>query len=264
MVWGVGLLTAERAAEAAQVFQRGIDDKALPDDNPAFQFYLAGALSLDQKIEPALAAARFAAGKRPDSPRFCGRPAWVLYFAKRYDEAAAEYRKLVETFDADHTSSETRDVLREARSSLSNLACIKGDWRQAEEWLEQVLDEFPDDTGALNDLGYLWADENQHLARAERMIRKAVEAEPDNLAFRDSLGWVLFRQGKYSEAVVELEKAATDKKPDGVVLDHLGDTYQKIKRRDQAVATWHKAAEAFLRDKEPEKAAAVEKKWTTH
>ena len=60
-----------------------------------------------------------------------------------------------------------------------------------------MLDEFPDDAGAMNDLGYLWADQDKNLQRARRMIRKAVDAEPDNAAYRDSLGWVLFRLGRY-------------------------------------------------------------------
>ncbi len=78
----------------------------------------------------------------------------------------------------------------------------------------------------MNDLGYLWADENRHLSRAMKMIRKAVEAEPDNGAYRDSLGWVLYRLGRYEEAIAELEKAA-ERQPDGVIFDHLGDAYRK-------------------------------------
>ena len=174
MVWGVGLMMGDRAAEAAKVFQRGIDEKVLPDDNPAFYFYLAGALAMAERYDEALAAARTAAEKGKDSARFRGRPAWVLYVAKRYGEAIKAYRKLIDEFDADYTSTETRDVLREARMALSNLAVIRGDMPQAEEWLEQVLDEFPDDEGALNDLGYLWADQNKNLQRAQRMIRKAL------------------------------------------------------------------------------------------
>ena len=227
MAWGVGLLMADRAAEAVKVFQRGIDEKLLPDDNPAFYFYLAGALALAERTDEALAAARTAAEKKKDSARFRGRVAWVLYGAKRYDEARKAYEELVREFDADHDSAETRDVLREARLALSNLAVIRGDLPAAEEWLEQVLDEFPDDEGALNDLGYLWADQNKELPRAKRMIEQAVKAEPDNMAYRDSLGWVLFRLGQLPEAVVQLEKAAADKKPDGTVLDHLGDAYRK-------------------------------------
>jgi tetratricopeptide (TPR) repeat protein len=260
MAWGVGLLLGERPTEAAKVFQRGIDQKVLPDDNPAFYFYLAGALALSQRTDDALKAAAIAAEKNPSSARFSGRAAWILYMAKRYAEAERAYAKLLEQFNADHRSTETRDVLRDARLALSNVAVIQGDMAKAEEWLEQVLDEFPDDVSASNDLGYLWADQNKHLERAERMIRKAVEADPDDKAYRDSLGWVLFRLGKYPEAVVELEKAAVTDKPDGVVLDHLGDVYQKLNRRDEALATWRKAAEALRKEKETEKAESVEKK----
>ena len=60
------------------------------------------------------------------------------------------------------------------------------------------------------------------------MIRQAVAAEPDNAAYRDSLGWVLFRLGKYPQAVAELKKAAADKTVDGTVLEHLGDAYAKL------------------------------------
>ena len=80
------------------------------------------------------------------------------------------------------------------------------------------------------------------------------------MAYRDSLGWVLFRLGKYPEAVAELEKAAAGEKPDATVLDHLGDAYRKANQRDKALAAWRKAVEVFRQEKETEKAAAVEKK----
>jgi Flp pilus assembly protein TadD len=188
----------------------------------------------------------------------------VLYFGKRYDEAATAYRDLIREFDADYASAETREVLREARLRLSNLSVIKDDLPQAEEWLEQVLDEFPDDVGAMNDLGYLWADQNKNLVRAQRMIQQAVDADPDNVAYRDSLGWVLFRLGKFPEAIAELEKAAAGKKPDGIILDHLGDAYLKANRRDKAVEAWRKAADVFRGEKETEKVKAVETKIIEH
>ena len=260
MVWGVGLLMGDRAAEAVAVFQRAIDEQALPDDNPAFHFYLAGALAMADRIDEALAAAQMAAEKQPDSARFRGRRPWVLYIGERHGEAMKAYLELIEEFDADHTSTETREVLREARLALSNLCVIKGHMAQAEEWLERVLDEFPDDTGALNDLGYLWADQDKNLHRAERMIQKAVDAEPDNLAYRDSLGWVLFRLGESSRAIDELEKAAAGPQPDAVILDHLGDAYRQATRPDKAAETWRKAAELFRQEKEIDKARSVERK----
>ena len=117
MVWGLGLLTDNRAAEAVKVFQRAIDAKAAQPDDPIFHFYLAGALELAGRTDEALAAARTAAKKKPDSPRFCVRPAWVLYFGKRNDEAMKAYRELIDKFDADHDSAETREVMHEARSA---------------------------------------------------------------------------------------------------------------------------------------------------
>jgi tetratricopeptide (TPR) repeat protein len=260
-VWGVGLLLEERPAEAADVFQRGIDQRALPDDDPRLYYLLAGALSLDDQTDRALAAARKAVESKEDVPRFHSRVAWILFHARRYDEAITAYRGLIEKFDADHASSETRDALREARLVLSNLYVLKDDLAEAEEWLEQVFDEFPDDVGASNDLGYLWADQGKHLQRALKMIQHAVEAEPDNTAYRDSLGWVFYRLGRHQEAVAELEKAAAlEDQPDPVILDHLGDARLKVNQPQKAKQAWRRAAKAFKKREEPQKAKEVRHK----
>jgi tetratricopeptide (TPR) repeat protein len=295
LLWGVELLMDERSAEAAKVLRRGLDLKPPAADLPAFYSYLAGALALGDRSDEALAAARKAAALRPNSLRFCSRLPWVLYRAKRYDEALAAYRSLLARFDGppparmqellrnarsalgrrdwrllaadalaaatldDDRWPENRDILREARSELSGLCVLQERMPEAEEWLQQVLDEFPDDPGASNDLGYLWADQGVHLQRALKMIRLAVAAEPDNAAYRDSLGWIYYHTGRYAEAVAELQKAAA-KEPAAEVLDHLGDAQLKAGHRDQAVDAWQRAARAFRKDKEEQKAKAVEKK----
>ena len=260
LLWGAALLDAERPADAAKVFQRGIDQKALPADNPGFSFYLAAALELAGRSDEALAAARKAAEQKPDSARIVSRTAWLLYHAHRYDEAIKAYSELIRKFDADYQSGENREVLRDARLALSNLCVTQNRLPEAEEWLEQVLDEYPDDPGASNDLGYLWADQGKHLQRALRMTRLAVDAQPANLAYRDSLGWAFFRLGRNQEALVELEKAAADKAPDAVILDHLGDVYLKVNQPAKAKDAWRRAVEGFRKDKEPEKARKTEEK----
>jgi tetratricopeptide (TPR) repeat protein len=275
LAWGRELLSRDEAGRAVKVFQRGIDQKALPADDPAFYFYLAGALEMSGQTDPAVAAARkaaelaqkqqggLAAAKRREAkgelPRYLSRVAWILYHAKRYDEARKAYGEIVEKYKRDYGSGEVRAVVRECRIVLSNIAVLRGDIRGAEEWLEQVLDEFPDDPSALNDLGYLWADEGKHLHRAERMIRQAVQQEPSNAAYRDSLGWVLFRLGKIREALPELEKAAS-MEPDPTVLEHLGDAYRANGQADKARQWWRKAAEAYRKAHEEDKAKNVEKK----
>lgn len=89
------------------------------------------------------------------------------------------------------------------------------------------------------------------------MISLAVAAEPDNRAFRDSLGWVYYRLGRYAAAAAELEKAVDEKQPDGTVLDHLGDAYRKAGKVEKAIAAWQQAKAAYEKDKEPEKARKV-------
>ncbi len=245
LAWGIGSLVDDRPAEAVKTFQRGLDMKALPESSAVFHFYLAGALAACDRIEPALAAARLAEAKKNDSARFASRLPWILMRAKRYDEARQAYEKLFARFGGDKDSVETLSVLREARLSLSALCVFQGRMDEAEEWLQQVLDEYPDDVGANNDLGFLWADENKHLGRALKMIEAAVAAEPENRAYRDSLGWIFYRLGRFSEAVAELEKAADEKQPDGTILDHLGDSYEKLGLHSQAVTAWRRAKEAL-------------------
>jgi tetratricopeptide (TPR) repeat protein len=259
LVWGIGLLVDNRAAEAVKVFQQGIDGKALPEDNPIFYFYLAGALAMEDRIDEALAAAQKAVEKKKDSAKFRSRIGWVYYRAKRYDEAVAEYLKILKDFDNNHESQENRESLKEVRMALSNLCVLQKKIPEAVEWLQQVLDEFPDDVGAMNDLGYLWADENRRLPQALEMIRKAVGAEPDNGAYRDSLGWALYRLGRWDEAVAELQKAA-EKQPDGVILDHLGDAYLKFHQAKKARDTWRSAAELLRQEKDEEKVKEIEEK----
>jgi tetratricopeptide (TPR) repeat protein len=250
---GLGLTIDEKYAQAAAVFQRGIDDKNSADDNAPLYFYLSGALEMQNKTDDALDAAKKAAAARPKDPRFAGRPAWIMYHAKRYDDAARAYQTVIDQFDSDYSSPDVRDSLREARTVLSNIAEQQHNVPQAVEWLEQILDERPDDVGANNDLGFLWADENQHLRRAYRMIQLAVADSPDNAAYRDSLGWVLYRLNRYSEALAELQKAAAGDSPDGEILNHLGDTYEKLGQASEAKAAWTRALEAFKKSAESDK-----------
>ncbi len=58
-----------------------------------------------------------------------------------------------------------------------------------------------------NAIGYVAADLNVKLSDAERLIRRAVKILPEESSFRDSLAWVLFRQGRFLEADREIDSA---------------------------------------------------------
>jgi tetratricopeptide (TPR) repeat protein len=107
--------------------------------------------------------------------------------------------------------------------------------------LAEVLHRDPQNPGANNDLGYEWADQGKQLPQAEQMIRRAVAAEPDNEAFLDSLGWVLYKQGRFNDAHPWLAKAAEDQEADPTILDHLGDTLYRLGQTSSARQSWQQA-----------------------
>lgn len=253
--WGLALVDAEQYDRAAAVFQRAIHQGVGPDTEPAasaFQsrlyFYLAGALEMSGRTTDALDAARRAAKMQPDRVDIARREAWIYMHAGRVDDARRACRELLRRCDTTMTAPEQRDALKQVRFDLSNLCVQQNDTTAAEEWLEQILDEYPSDVRAQNDLGYLWADQDKHLHRALRLTSSAVSARPDNMAYRDSLGWTYFRLGRYEEAVEQLERAASDASPDAIILEHLGDAYRKVDRIDDARRAWQRAVEALGAD----------------
>lgn len=261
--WAIGLYLNEQAAPAAEMFRQVLELK--PKNPAAIRYYLAGALSLAGQTNEALKEIAIAMDASPNNPRYESRRAWVHYHAKQYPEAAAEYEKLIRKY-SDRQQPDVRDILRSARLALSNIALEQGDFPQAVEWLEQVLDEYPEDPGAMNDLGYLWADKNVHLQRALRMTKQAVELEPKNHAYRDSLGWAYYRLGRYDEALRELTIATTNTKnaSDGVLQDHLGDALDKLGKRDEAKHAWERAAAAFEKSGDAKKEKLVREKLNRH
>ena len=93
-----------------------------------------------------------------------------------------------------------------------------------------------------NYLGYMWVEHNMHLDEAEQMINKALELDPTNGAYLDSLGWLKFRKGKYEEALGDLLRAAQSlTRDDPVVFEHIGDTYARLNKVPQALEYWQKA-----------------------
>ncbi len=95
-----------------------------------------------------------------------------------------------------------------------------------------------DNAGALNYLGYMLADRNMRLEEARRLIVQALELEPGNGAYLDSLGWVNFRMGKLDEAETNLRQALDKVGNDPTVHDHLGDVYAQKGRLREAIGQW--------------------------
>ena len=113
-----------------------------------------------------------------------------------------------------------------------------GRWPEAERDLQQALTIHPDQPEVLNYLGYSWVNRGVRVKDGLAMIQKALDAQPDEGAYVDSLGWAYFRLGDYKQAVALLERAATLDAGDAEINDHLGDAYWRAGRRDEAQFQW--------------------------
>jgi tetratricopeptide (TPR) repeat protein len=112
---------------------------------------------------------------------------------------------------------------------------------QAEETFHKILVDHPDDAATLNYLGYMMADKGQQLDTALGYIKKAVDLDPANSAYLDSLGWAYFKLGKYDLAESNLTKATQHMGDDPTVQEHLGDLYQKTGHLRLAATHWERA-----------------------
>jgi tetratricopeptide (TPR) repeat protein len=92
----------------------------------------------------------------------------------------------------------------------------------------------------MNYLGYTYADLGINLDEAENLIKEALKYKPNDGYITDSLGWVYFKMGRHSEALVWIQKALDRLPEDPLITEHLGDTYQALGR-------WREAQEAYER-----------------
>ena len=127
------------------------------------------------------------------------------------------------------------------------------DWEQAEADFRAALALNPEQPQVLNYLGYSLVEKQVKLDEALDMIERAVAARPDSGYIVDSLGWVLYRLGRYNEAVVHMEKAAELMPIDPVVNDHLGDVLWAVGRYIEAEFQWKRAL-SFVDEESAEEA----------
>ena len=116
---------------------------------------------------------------------------------------------------------------------------------KAEAAFAKALELNPNDSGALNYLGYWWADEGRNLEEAIELITRAVELNPDNGYYADSLGWIYFKIGEADKAVIWLEHAIQLAPDDAVIHEHLGDVYWHLGRPLEARYKWQFAHEMY-------------------
>lgn len=128
----------------------------------------------------------------------------------------------------------------------------KKDFDLAEKWLRKTIEAQPHHHPAMNYLSYTWADRGVNLEEALKLVKKALEIEPENTAYLDTLGWVYFRLGRFNEALVEIDRALKTESNEPEILQHRGDILQKLGRHQEAREAWEKALKL-----DPERSAEI-------
>ena len=114
--------------------------------------------------------------------------------------------------------------------------------------LREILRQDPDNAQALNALGYTLADRTQRFDEAYNLIKRALELSPGDFYILDSMGWVLYRQGKLEEAVEYLRKAM-DLRSDPEIAAHLGEVLWVMGDKQGAKQVWETALRATPEDR---------------
>ncbi len=115
---------------------------------------------------------------------------------------------------------------------------------EARKTLHNLQVEFPDDPEVANSYGYLLAEMGEELPHAEKLVRQALASDPENGAYLDTLGWILYQRGEYSEAFDWLVRAANSRPDDPVILEHLGMVLLKQGQEAEALDVFRRALTA--------------------
>jgi tetratricopeptide (TPR) repeat protein len=116
-----------------------------------------------------------------------------------------------------------------------------GDFDRTVKIMKRIIEVDPSHYDAMNYLGYSWADRDIYLPEALKLVMTALELKPDASYIMDSLGWIYFKFGQYEEALVQLHEAEKNMASDPTVLEHIGDTYERLGKDSDAIDYWSKA-----------------------
>jgi tetratricopeptide (TPR) repeat protein len=154
--------------------------------------------------------------------------------AKRYTDAEAAVRKSL-------ALTPKREDQEFAHFMLGSVYERQKKYDSAEEEFKQVLSANPFNSQAANYLGYLLADRGVRLEESVKYIQKALQVEPNNGAYLDSLGWAYYKMNRPDLAQPPLEKAAHLISNDPTILEHLGHVYVRLGKKQEAQQEWERA-----------------------
>lgn len=157
---------------------------------------------------------------------------------------------------------EDAEIRKELYYLLSNIAYELSQLDKVELALKRVLDIDDNMHEANNFLGYLYVERGVNLDEAVVLIQKALDVQPENGAYLDSLGWAYYMMATLDDngemmrlALDNLHKAA-GLMDDPEIQEHIGDLYYSLGKWEEAGEEWEKAM-GFANDAPPVRRSGV-------
>jgi tetratricopeptide (TPR) repeat protein len=156
---------------------------------------------------------------------------------KKYDEALADMEQSLVLADSGNV-----EFVCNVLGSEGDIYSNTGQKDKAEELYQQALALNPDYMLVLNNYAYMLAVEGRDLERAERMSYRTIQARPEDINSLDTYAWILFRQKRYTEALLYIKKALDlSPEPAYELYSHAGDIFFWNGEQDKAVEYWETA-----------------------
>jgi tetratricopeptide (TPR) repeat protein len=241
------------------------DARRLQPNDPAVTSYLIQANIAAKRFDTAAKLARDARADRPDDLRLAQLEAQALTSAGKSDQAIATLEELLtkqsgvleahlalaRVYAGASKEDQAVKVLRDAQtrfpeesSVLFELGSVlerQKKYSDAEAAFRQLLAREPAHAPTLNYLGYMLAERGVRLGESVELIKRALEQEPENGSYLDSLGWAYYKDGKYDLALEPLRRAADQLTTNSVVQDHYGDLLLRLGKYQEAIDRWNQA-----------------------
>jgi len=229
--WRMRMMLAEGMIDSALVNAERLL-RLRPDDTEAWRVLALGRFQKSD-LDGALRALQAWAAAAPEDAE-----PWLLIASihrtqERPDEGMLAVREAL------RLSPDDADVLLEYASFLEET----GQLDQAERVLRPLIAGDSADARALNFVGYMLVDNDRRLDEAEGMILEALDQEPGNPAFLDSMGWLWYKRSNLSRAEDWLRKAVEEGGRHPEIFVHLARVQIERKRQQEAIATLRRGLE---------------------
>lgn len=188
----------------------------------------------NQRSDEALVLVTKALEKRTDIPQLYAVQASLL-------DEKGEYRKAAQILEKGSQKFPDNVQLRFFLGTISDRL---GEKDKVLSHMNKVIEMDPNHVQGLNYLAFTYAEANKNLDEAEKLVRRALVIDPNDGYIMDTLGWILYKKGKFQDSVKILEAAYKSQPNESVIAEHLGDAYNKNQLSEKARKMYQRAAES--------------------